>query len=1041
LRPYLGIFLLLFISSLFAESFSLRNWEKTPYLKPDTQLTQYALDQNQPDENLGPSVAQKITLHGFKDISLGVGDGLNIQQNLELDISGTLSDSSQIQGHLNDKQIPLQLEGNTATLAEIDQAWISWKKNFTNLILGDFSQKDTLLSLYNKRQNLRGFTHKYISTNTLFSEYIGQGRTQNQIVQHTLSSGNRNGYLLFKNNNIQRIRANTLRVRLDDRLLQENEDYQIDPILGMLNLTLKPQIHQNSQLDIQFESENLESQTQTWGASHSSRWNNFEWKGLYEQKKPTPLNALKLSNPEIQEKWVLPESIDNTIAQTFTWYTKIGPDHYQVKNPKLFKTNDTLYRLEFEENTTDSENSYIWKDSISTDGIRLGWFEWVGQGGRFKLKTTRPKQEAESQWLGAQIAWKHPQYFNISGELIRYSNLAQPNNTSNWNNFAHQIHFKSSEKLPLVYTFDMSSFGKNHLNPNLRITATDWVNKWDLLPNQFVTSLDSTFEIAHYTHKLSTPHLGHWEFWNSHLWTMTPHNQTTQLLQSRNMGGSIGSFESDINKHDAHFGSKLEWIHTQSDSLKAQLIKNTNEAYFSPLLHFYPALKNENFIKNNVDYYKSTELHPVHSIQGTRLLPSLRFSPLFAENNLTWIQSFESDYIRKTYQDKSTIDSLNRHQIVQNFNWTSPNIQTEILYRYFFKEDLSNTNQKFWESSWKQIINPNKKSFFYLDWDNNWQKGSETRKIRRYQLVPLGTGSVLFDSVQMAYIEGVERGNLRFVGWTDDPYTPAITTQNKTQKYNLELNPSLLDIQSGFLADIKSTTQLLWRSLDSLNTQSFLPPWNPNSSLLDGQRRISETLDWTPWTSAFWTFILVDEWSQGWGQVNSLELGNLKKINYQQKFGEEWILSHTFALEEKTRQNFSTWNTQTSSQNLSWKPTETWFFSLDHRFRIGKNQDLIATQNYYYWPQVIQEFKPKPQLSFMITYARPFSERKDILEQLQIPFWVSDGLAPGWSNRLEISSRGQIMQSLYWNISYLFWNDETNAPVFQRLQLNAKGVF
>lgn len=217
-------------------------------------LTSFAVD-NVFSDNLqkSGSLVRGFTFGSNRDLSLSSG--------FRMQMSGKLSQDIDIAAALTDENSPIQPEGNTQTLQEIDKVFIELKTKNMSATLGDFNLDFTGTEFGKISRKLQGGlgSAKYNSGNSNVGLILSGAVTRGKYNTNQFSGieSVQGPYRLSGKNNERGIIiiAGTEKVYVDGEPMKRGDenDYIIDYALAELTFTSRRLINGNSRIVVDFE--------------------------------------------------------------------------------------------------------------------------------------------------------------------------------------------------------------------------------------------------------------------------------------------------------------------------------------------------------------------------------------------------------------------------------------------------------------------------------------------------------------------------------------------------------------------------------------------------------------------------------------------------------------------------------------------------------------------------------------------------------------------------------------------------------------------
>lgn len=193
----------------------------------------------------------------IRGFTIGTNRDFTLSSGLKLQLSGKLSDDIELVAALTDENIPIQPEGNTETLQELDKVFIEIRHKNAVGTFGDFDLIEQQLEFSRLTKKLQGLKGEFNYEKTQGKFVIANSRGKFNSVRFYGQDGNQGPYRLYGINNERAIIiiAGSERVYLDGELMKrgENNDYVIDYSNSEITFTPKRLITSLSRISVDFE--------------------------------------------------------------------------------------------------------------------------------------------------------------------------------------------------------------------------------------------------------------------------------------------------------------------------------------------------------------------------------------------------------------------------------------------------------------------------------------------------------------------------------------------------------------------------------------------------------------------------------------------------------------------------------------------------------------------------------------------------------------------------------------------------------------------
>ncbi len=315
----------------------------------------------------------------FRGFTFGSNRDLTLNSGFRLQMNGKLSSDIEITAALTDEDTPIQPEGNTQKLQELDKVFIELKSNNVTSTIGDIDinlQNSEFINFNRKIQGAKGYGD-FGFGDLFFAGAVSRGKFNTNSFNGI--DGVQGPYRLIGLDNEVNIviLSGSEEVYLDGRLLTrgDNADYVIDYRIGEVTFTNRHVINSQSRIVIDFEySDRRYSRTLLSGKGNTKMISKDLSLGVsYVSEFDSKESTIDFELTD-QDKQILQNAGSNKFDATKSGVTNVGVDtatgvgngFYILVEDSVISGNDTISFYRFAPGT----DSSIYQVS----------FSFVGQG-------------------------------------------------------------------------------------------------------------------------------------------------------------------------------------------------------------------------------------------------------------------------------------------------------------------------------------------------------------------------------------------------------------------------------------------------------------------------------------------------------------------------------------------------------------------------------------------------------------------------------------------------------------------------------------
>lgn len=988
-----------------------------------------------------------------RGVTVGNNRGLKVNSALNINVSGKVGDNVEVIAALTDQTTPIQPEGTTQNLQEIDKVFVQIKTDELAATMGDFQiQYDkTQFGQYNRKLQGAMGEANYDRIQARSSAAISRGKYYSMKIEGPQLEGNQGPHQLTGDRGQIDIivLAGTERIFVDGELMirGETNDYIIDYASAQITFSRKRLITSDSRITVDFQYSDEQYRRNLYSASvNSTFWNNKVNVGaIYLHEADDKDNPLDFTLTD-DYRQILQAAGDVQANAVFSGVTYVGPGEGR------YNLIDSVYVYAGEKQ---GEYNIIFSDV----GYKYGTYKYTGSAtfeyvdskqdsGRYAPVVLLPLPKSHDI-LDLSLSFSPHQAINISTEYAlsnydqnTFSSLDAQDNiglAQNWilNFRPNQLKMfgKNLGRLALTGTYKKVN---NTFNDIDRTNEVEYNRRWDLTGDigreevvqeaRVVYDHTSSFSIGG---EYGTIQKG--DYFQSDRWQL-------QNSFDREKWPSYNYQVEHIQRDYTTKSQTSDWWRqrgeTEWDIWKVK-----------PLFEYEGEVKKENWSDSVYTGLKFDDITGGLEIRPfEKLLVSGRVSQ---RENLDYVgfDRFEKESFANTQNVQVELQRVRNftasldltHRIKNYANSETPNSRT----------DLAELQMQL--TPWKRAINAN--------WNYRISNTATARKERVYIKVPEGEGNYRLDEDLNEYVyDPLGDHILRIL--TTDQLIPTIEMKTSTR---LRFEPSNI---IGRSSTLDSTTSFWKKSLSALSSETYvaLEERTETDNVMDVyllrtntfRQEESTILGYMQFRQDLYLFERSRDFSLRYRYRTRDELNNQFLEGGEERIERENAMRLTTRLSElfssqseltqkrtarffnyAGKQNRDIFATQLNS-DLSFTPTSIFKIALEGR--LSWEEDVVyeaptKVQSYGLIPRLTYSFRNKGRLRGEFEWSYVDAKPKDRV----LPYEMANGRSIGQSTRWDIRFDYRINSVIQATLSYSGRNEPERERVIHtgRAQVTA----